>query len=61
MAVSMASPGLARIPSHAEKIMEKPTSNPINSASRNATNSSASKLDLLGAGQVAAQQPDGQP
>ena len=42
IAASMASPGLARIPSQAEKTIEKPTSNPIRSANRNATKSRAS-------------------
>src|ERR1700681_4578980 len=47
IAMSMTSSGLARMPSHAEKIIEKPTSNPISSASRNAMNNSASTLFLL--------------
>src|SRR5262245_32709696 len=46
MAMSITSSGLDRIPSHAEKIIEKPTSKPISSASRNAMNRSASTSDL---------------
>src|SRR5262249_27657183 len=57
MAMSITSPGLARMPSQAEKIIEKPTSNPISNASRNATKSSASTLDVLSLRRLSPEQP----
>src|SRR3977135_620626 len=62
IAMSMTSSGLARMPSHAEKIIEKPTSNPISNARRNAMNNSASTLFLLlVGGRLAAHDPGDEP
>src|SRR5258708_5916195 len=61
MAMSMTSSGLARMPSQAEKIIEKPTSKPINNASKKAINNRASTLFLLVAGRFAAHDPGNKP
>src|SRR6185295_14877033 len=61
MAVSITSPGLARTPNHAERIIEKPTSNPISSARRKATKSKANTSRFLGPRQFAAEQPNDEP